>query len=155
MDFESARNLVYKYGKDIDEILKGQYANENVTKELKNLKTILSLTKEEAQTLYDENKKTIQGWENIEYSASVHIEEQALQLFEKLYNDEIKLEETPLESIKYNEKNVEVSEITGDFKAFFRVEGAYNANWREPENFNDSFEKIEPVWKRQLQKFCV
>ena len=39
--------------------------------------------------------------------------------------------------IKYNGKNVKVSEITGDFKAFFRVEGAYNANWREPENFND------------------
>ena len=155
MDIESARNLVYKYGKDIDEILKGKYANEKVTKELKNLKTILNLTKEEAKTLYDKNKKTIQEWKNIEYSASVHIEEQALQLFEKLYNDEIKLEENLLESIKYNGKNVKVSEITGDFKAFFRVEGAYNANWREPENFNDSFEKIEPVWKRQLQKFCV
>ena len=155
MDIESARNLVYKYGKDIDEILKGKYANEKVTKELKNLKTILSLTKEEAKTLYDENKKIIQGWKNIEYSASVHIEEQALQLFERLYNDEIKIEETPLESVKYKGKNVEVSGITGDFKVFLRTEGAYNANWKEPENFNDNFKKIEPVWKRQLQKFYI
>ena len=155
MDIESAKNLVYKYGKDIDEILKGKYANEKVTKELKNLKTILSLTKEEAKTLYDENKKIIQGWKNIEYSASVHIEEQALQLFERLYNDEIKIEETPLESVKYKGKNVEVSGITGDFKVFLRTEGAYNANWKEPENFNDNFKKIEPVWKRQLQKFYI
>lgn len=155
MDIESAKNLVYKYGKDIDEILKGKYANEKVTKELKNLKTILSLTKEEAKTLYDENKKIIQGWKNIEYSASVHIEEQALQLFERLYNDEIKIEETPLESVKYKGKNVEVFEITGDFKVFLRAEGAYNANWKEPENFNDNFKKIEPVWKRQLQKFYI
>ena len=50
MDIETAKNLVYKYGKDIDQISKEQPQNKTV-EEIKVLSTILKLTGKEAEEL--------------------------------------------------------------------------------------------------------
>ena len=80
MDIETAKNLVYKYGKDIDQISKEQPQNKTV-EEIKVLSTILKLTGKEAEELYRDNQIKIQNWSDIEFSTGAHIEEQALELY--------------------------------------------------------------------------
>lgn len=153
MDIETAKNLVYKYGKDIDQISKEQLQNKTV-EELKVLSTILKLTGKEAEELYRDNQIKIQNWYDIEFSTGAHIEEQALELYEEMYRDALKVQEVQLESVQYQGKEVPVTEVVGDFKAFIRVEGAYSM-WEEPEDFSTYFDDVDPYGNGNCKSFVA
>ena len=153
MDIETAQNLVYKYGKDIDQISKEQQQNKTV-EELKVLSTILKLTGKEAEELYRDNQIKIQNWYDIEFSTGAHIEEQALELYEEMYRDALKVQEVQLESIQYQGRKVPVTEVVGDFKAFIRVEGAYSM-WEEPEDFSTYFDDVDPYGNGNCKSFVA
>lgn len=153
MDIEAAKNLVYKYGKDIDQISKEQPQNKTV-EELKVLSTILKLTGKEAEELYRDNQIKIQNWYDIEFSTGAHIEEQALELYEEMYRDALKVQEVQLESVQYQGKEVPVTEVVGDFKAFIRVEGAYSM-WEEPEDFSTYFDDVDPYGNGNCKSFVA
>ena len=153
MDIETAKNLVYKYGKDIDQISKEQPQNKTV-EELKVLSTILKLTGKEAEELYRDNQIKIQNWYDIEFSTGAHIEEQALELYEEMYRDALKVQEVQLESVQYQGKEVPVTEVVGDFKAFIRVEGAYSM-WEEPEDFSTYFDDVDPYGNGNCKSFVA
>lgn len=153
MDIETAKNLVYKYGKDIDQISKEQPQNKTV-EELKVLSTILKLTGKEAEELYRDNQIKIQNWYDIEFSTGAHIEEQALELYEEMYRDALKAQEVQLESVQYQGKEVPVTEVVGDFKAFIRVEGAYSM-WEEPEDFSTYFDDVDPYGNGNCKSFVA
>lgn len=154
MDISTAQNLVYKYGEDIDEIAKGKFKNEEAVKEIKVLKSLLELKGNEAEKLYKSNKIKIQNWDDIEYSAGVHIEENALELYEKIYQDALQCDEEKRESVDYNGIKVPVSEIVGDFKSFIRVEGAYSY-WEEPEDFSTYFDDVDPYGNGNCKSFVA
>lgn len=153
MDIETAKNLVYKYGKDIDQISKEQPQNKTV-EEIKVLSTILKLTGKEAEELYRDNQIKIQNWYDIEFSTGAHIEEQALELYEEMYRDALKVQEVQLESVQYQGKEVPVTEVVGDFKAFIRVEGAYSM-WEEPEDFSTYFDDVDPYGNGNCKSFVA
>ena len=153
MDIETAKNLVYKYGKDIDQISKEQPQNKTV-EELKVLSTILKLTGKEAEELYRDNQIKIQNWSDIEFSTGAHIEEQALELYEEMYRDALKVQEVQLESVQYQGREVPVTEVVGDFKAFIRVEGAYSM-WEEPEDFSTYFDDVDPYGNGNCKSFVA
>ena len=150
MDIETAKNFVYKYGKDIDQISKEQPQNKTV-EEIKVLSTILKLTVKEAEELYRDNQIKIQNWYDIEFSTGAHIEEQALELYEEMYRDALKVQEVQLESVQYQGRKVPVTEVVGDFKAFIRVEGAYSM-WEEPEDFSTYFDDVDPYGNGNCKK---
>lgn len=143
IDIETAQNLVYKYGEDIKEISQGKHGKEAVVDEIRNLKTLLQLSSREVEELYGNNRKDIQKWKEVGYSAGAQIEAEALRLYEELYNEQLKTEEQPMEDLEYQGTKVKVSEITGDFKFFVRVEGAYSY-WEEPDDFSTYFDDIDP-----------
>ena len=153
MDIETAKNLVYKYGKDIDQISKEQPQNKTV-EEIKVLSTILKLTGKEAEELYRDNQIKIQNWSDIEFSTGAHIEEQALELYEEMYRDALKVQEVQLESVQYQGRKVPVTEVVGDFKAFIRVEGAYSM-WEEPEDFSTYFDDVDPYGNGNCKSFVA
>ena len=153
MDIETAKNLVYKYGKDIDQISKEQPQNKTV-EEIKVLSTILKLTGKEAEELYRDNQIKIQNWYDIEFSTGAHIEEQALELYEEMYRDALKVQEVQLESVQYQGRKVPVTEVVGDFKAFIRVEGAYSM-WEEPEDFSTYFDDVDPYGNGNCKSFVA
>lgn len=153
MDIETAKNLVYKYGKDIDQISKEQPQNKTV-EEIKVLSTILKLTGKEAEELYRDNQIKIQNWSDIEFSTGAHIEEQALELYEEMYRDALKVQEVQLESVQYQGREVPVTEVVGDFKAFIRVEGAYSM-WEEPEDFSTYFDDVDPYGNGNCKSFVA
>lgn len=153
MDIETAQNLVYKYGKDIEQISKEQPQNKTV-EELKVLSTILKLTGKEAEELYRDNQIKIQNWSDIEFSTGAHIEEQALELYEKMYRDALKVQEVQLESVQYQGREVPVTEVVGDFKAFIRVEGAYSM-WEEPDDFSTYFDDVDPYGNGNCKSFVA
>ena len=153
MDIETAKNLVYKYGKDIDQISKEQPQNKTV-EEIKVLSTILKLTGKEAEELYRDNQIKIQNWYDIEFSTGAHIEEQALELYEEMYRDALKVQEVQLESVQYQGRKVPVTEVVGDFKAFIRVEGAYSM-WKEPEDFSTYFDDVDPYGNGNCKSFVA
>ena len=153
MDIETAQNLVYKYGKDIDQISKEQQQNKTV-EELKVLSTILKLTGKEAEELYRDNQIKIQNWYDIEFSTGAHIEEQALELYEEMYRDALKVQEVQLKSVQYQGRKVPVTEVVGDFKAFIRVEGAYSM-WEEPEDFSTYFDDVDPYGNGNCKSFVA
>lgn len=153
MDIETAQNLVYKYGKDIEQISKEQPQNKTV-EELKVLSTILKLTGKEAEELYRDNQIKIQNWSDIEFSTGAHIEEQALELYEEMYRDALKVQEVQLESVQYQGREVPVTEVVGDFKAFIRVEGAYSM-WEEPEDFSTYFDDVDPYGNGNCKSFVA
>ena len=150
MDIEAAKNIVYKYGKDIEEISNGKHGQDDVVKEIRVLKAILKLSVDEVEKIYRENREKINMWKDFEYPTDVHVEEKALRLFEKLYSEAIKIEETPIGDVEYEGKKVKVSEITGDFKIFVRAEGAYNREWGEPRDWKEYYEKLEHFRKWKL-----
>ena len=154
MDISTAQNLVYKYGEDIEEIAKGKYKDEEAVKEIKVLKSLLELKGTDAKKLYQSNKMRIQNWNDIEYSAGVHIEEKALELYEKLYQEALEYDEEKREDVEYNGQKVAVSEIVGDFKFFIRVEGAYS-DWEEPEDFSKYFDEIDPYGNGNCKSFIA
>lgn len=154
IDIATAQNLVYKYGEDIEEIARGKYKNEEAVKEIKVLKSLLELKGNDAEKLYKSNKIKIQKWEEIEYSAGTHIEEAALELYEKLYRDALKFDEEKRDDLDFNGKKVSVSEIVGDFKAFIRVEGAYSY-WTEPDDFSTYFDEIDPNGNGNCKSFVA
>ena len=154
IDIATAQNLVYKYGEDITEIAKGKYKNEEAVKEIKVLKSLLELKGNDAEKLYKSNKIKIQNWEEIEYSAGAHIEEAALELYEKLYRDALKFDEEKRDDLDFNGKKISVSEIVGDFKAFIRVEGAYSY-WTEPDDFSTYFDEIDPSGNGNCKSFVA
>lgn len=143
IDIETAQNLVYKYGEDIKEISQGKHGKEAVVDEIRNLKTLLQLSSSEVEELYGNNRKDIQKWKEVEYSAGAQIEADALRLYEKIYNEQLRTEEQPMEDLEYQGTKVKASEITGDFKFFVRVEGAYSY-WEEPDDFSTYFDDIDP-----------
>lgn len=154
IDISTAQNLVYKYGEDIDEIVKGKFKKEEAVQELKVLKSLLELKGNEAEKLYKSNKIKIQNWDDIEYSAGVHIEEKALELYEKLYKDALQCDEEKRESVDYNGTKVPVSEIVGDFNFFIRVEGAYSY-WKEPDDFSTYFDDVDPYGNGNCKSFVA
>lgn len=160
IDLEQATNIVKKYGKDIDELtgeanakLEGRKYEELTEDEkddlrcqtmIKNLKMIIE--DDDIESLYQINKDEIRNFsqeerEGINVSA-VAMESKCIHMYERMYDkimykpqlDEKKDCEIYVDS-NGKKHEIDIYEINSDFNMFVRAEGAYNNDWKEPENF--------------------
>ena len=134
IDIQEARNLVEKYGKDVEEILEKQNEDKTASKIL-GIKRILEC--DNIKEKYAEYKEIINNeLEDIEYSSIAMVEAECINMYAQMYDKTLyKLSE--LDKVfdeEYEGKKVEVFEINKDFNMFVRTNGACNG-WNEPENF--------------------
>lgn len=71
----------------------------------------------------------------------IKFENKCIKLYERLYNEKMKLPIIKIGKENYENKEVELYKIKDEFCIFVRVEGAYSY-WKEPENFENNINEI-------------
>lgn len=133
VDIDDARNLIEKYGKDIDKIDIKKYGKNAIA--LIGMKRILEC--ENIGELYNANKSVIdKELQEIDYSNVSELEMGCINMYEQMYEETLyhPQEEDKIDVVQYEGTEIDVYEIEGDFNMFVRAEGACNG-YEEPENF--------------------
>lgn len=143
IDIESAKNLVYKYGTDIDKI----EGDNDLIETLKIFKIMLNTNEQDIDMIFKQNKETIQNWESIEYSNISIIESKILKLYNDLYNQKMQVNE---KHIGYDD-DIEIVEVDGEFMANVRVEGAYSMYVSD--KLGEQLEQVNPKFNGNCTSF--
>lgn len=133
IDIENARNLIEKYGKDIEKIDTKKFGKTILA--LRGIKSILEC--DNISEIYNRNKYRMDNeLEEIEYSNIVNLETKCINMYAQTYKETLyhPQETDKIDVVKYEKKEINVYEINQDFNMFVRAEGACNG-YEEPENF--------------------
>ena len=145
ISLEEAKFLIERYGKDTEEIYKGN-PNREESQYLMALKTIVECDCiEEVIKDLRENDTLDKPWEEIQTARNA--EGKIINMYAELYNETLykpKEEDRTEEQEIYIDQDgkthsVDVFYINGDFDMNFRVEGAYR-NFSEPQNFVEYYD---------------
>jgi hypothetical protein len=137
MDLQDAKNLVMKYGKDIEKLdLEPKF--EYYLDIIKDLQNVLDSDDFEKTYL---SKEKIDALSKANVGTVSQMEADLLNIYAKTYRDAIyKVDEKELAfKDEFEGKNIDVIEMDpkSDFSMFARVEGAF-VEWEEPDNFLDA-----------------
>ncbi|MCI8345480.1 MAG: hypothetical protein HFJ42_05925 [Clostridia bacterium] len=133
IDIEDARNLIEKYGKDVEKIDTKKYGKTILA--LRGIKSILEC--DNISEIYNSNKEIIDNeLEEIEYSNIVNLETKCINMYAQTYKETLyhPQEADKIDIVQYEGKEINVYEINQDFNMFVRAEGACNG-YEEPKNF--------------------
>lgn len=140
IDIDEAKNLVEKYGKDIEKIDVNKYGKS--AEALLGIKRILEC--ENISEEYQENKSVIDNEsDKIHYTHIADLEAQCLDMYSQIYKETLYIpkESDKVKEVEYEGNKIDVYEINGDFNMFVRADGACNG-YNEPENFAEKLSNI-------------
>lgn len=135
IDINEAKNLIEKYGKDVQKIEVNRYGKHVIA--LLGIKRILEC--ENISEKYEENKGLFENeLENIQYTNIADLEASCLDMYAQMYKETLyePKKEDKIEETEYEGNKIEVYEVKGDFNMFVRAEGACNG-YEEPEDFSE------------------
>lgn len=131
VDYEWGKRITEKYSMDIDEINPISDDEKEVKEKIIQIKKIVN---GDNLTVNNDNFKK-------EKINPIKFENKCIKLYERLYNEQMKLPIIKIGKENYENKEVELYKIKDEFCIFVRVEGAYSY-WKEPENFENNINEI-------------
>lgn len=138
IDISEAKNLIEKYGKDIDKIDSDKHKDLLIV--LRGIRSILECKdiNEKSEAVLSEKLETIECKNIAELEAS------CLNMYADLYQETLyqPKEEDKVDIVaEYEGEKIDVYEVKGDFNMFIRIDGATTGKYREPENFDEKLSK--------------
>ncbi len=152
IDIEEARNLIEKYGKDIDKIDVDKYGRNVIV--LKGIKRILEC--ENIGEKYEENKSIIDNeLEEIHYENIADLEKDCTDMYAQMYQEILyhPQESQKLGTVEYEGTKIKVYEVQGDFNMFVRAEGACDNTYDEPESFAEKLDNPSTQYHGNCKSF--
>lgn len=152
IDYESAENLVNKYGKGLEQIDEKNSEEEVIKHYISSLKRILELEDIVIDKMLEDEEfiRFLENSELPEIASSVLLEEDIVKIFQREFDKEIEKSSKPIKKsrIEYEGNKIEVEDyspidkngnfIYTEFSTFARQEGAYT-EWIQPDNYEEYF----------------
>ena len=152
IDYESAENLVNKYGKGLEQIDEKNSEEVVIKHYISSLKRILELEDIVIDKMLEDEEfiRFLETSELPEIASSVLLEEDIVKIFQREFDKEIEKSSKPIKKskIEYEGDKIEVEEyspidkngnfIYTEFSTFARQEGAYT-KWIQPDNYEEYF----------------
>jgi len=140
IDLEDARELVKKYGTDIENIEVLSYRFEKVRNIISTLKLILS-NDFDVQEFYLNNQEKLL---NIipDYTGIAELETECLNLYSYLYNESMRIQQEEERIVAYQGKEIRIHEVTGDFNFFGRLEQGIDVENEGEEFIKSTYENL-------------
>ena len=137
INLKEAQNLIHKYGKDIANIGNLTKEEEEIRNAILDIKNIV-----ECENINEYFKEDISKNYDKIFVNVIELEAKCINIYEKEYERTLYQTEgkEATEIVEYEDKKIDVYEINPNenFNMFVRVEGAYNTDYEEPENFLDA-----------------
>ncbi len=131
IDYEFGKRITEKYATNIMEINAINEEEKEVKENIIRIKKIVNENKIDINLKHLRRNKI----------KPVDFENKCIMLYERLYNEQMKLPIIEIEKEEYDNKEVKVYKAKNEFCILVRVEGAYSY-WKEPENFEKNIAEI-------------
>ena len=136
--YDEAKDLIKKYGTDIDKLDIQNEDEKNIQRKLQIIKDLTSPgTFESIEELedyyYSHREELMKISKDVSAFYKVDLEKSFLDLYAKQYDRTLDVEKRKLEDISYDEKNIQIYEASGDFTILIR--GEQNVSPNNKQNF--------------------